>query len=101
RILECHPRLPALYSEKGFDALYLIKNIAGIGGLAARFGRFNSAEIYRKDWNGIGLQTAWKSALSGYATELALVRSPSTSRPELAVAVVGTQGKSAVWVFDP
>lgn len=100
RILECHPRLPARYTEKGFDSLYLIRNIASLGGLAGAFGRFNSAEIYRKDWNGIGLQTAWKSPLSGYATELALV-SPRSAPQEIAVAVVGTQGKSAVWVYDP
>lgn len=100
QILECHPRLPARYTEKGFDSLYLIRNIAAFGGLASSFGRFNSAEIYRKDWNGIGLQTAWKSPLSGYATELALVSPPSAPQ-EIAVAVVGTQGQSAVWVYDP
>lgn len=96
RILQCHPRLEALYGEKGFEALFVIKNIAALGGFAQPFGIFSSAEIYRKNFNGLGLDTAWKSALTGYATSLALA-----GPKDLAVAVVGTSGKSAIWVYDP
>lgn len=96
RILQCHPRLEALYGEKGFEALFVIKNIAALGGFAQPFGIFSSAEIYRKDFNGLGLVTAWKAPLTGYATSLVLA-----GPKDLAVAVVGTSGKSAIWIYDP
>ena len=46
---------------------------AALGGLASPFGLFNHAELVRKHWNGLGLETDWKADLSGCAQGLAVV----------------------------
>jgi hypothetical protein len=100
RVLQCHPHMPARYGEKGFEAVYLAENVGSLGGLAATFGKFSSASIYRMGYNGLGLAPAWKAAVSGYVTDLELV-APSGGAQELVAAVVGTSGKTSLWVYDP
>ena len=99
-ILQCHPHMPTHYTGNAFDAIYLVKNIGALGGIASTFGRFASAEIMRMGFNGLGLSPAWKSPVTGYATALELVAGASSAQ-ELAVAIVGSSGKSSVWVYDP
>lgn len=99
RLLQARPSPQVVYGSKGFDSLYIINNNARLGGWAKSFGLFKNGELHRKKWDGVGLVTAWKAKLTGYSTALSLVRNSRGVR-ELAVAVVGTTGKSAVWIYD-
>ncbi|MBI5210389.1 MAG: VCBS repeat-containing protein [Elusimicrobia bacterium] len=100
RLLQCRPELLLDYGEKGEPALYAVRNIARFGGLAHTFGLYARAEIHRKTWNGLGFDTTWKSDLTGFSPAIAWVPAGQGAR-ELAVAVVGTTGKSALWIYDP
>jgi hypothetical protein len=95
RILSFRPHMPVRYAEGRFAGLYLIRNKAALGGLAQPFGLFTGGELVRKDWNGVSLSDGWSGALGGYASALRLLPA------ELAVAVVGTAGKSSIWTYDP
>lgn len=100
RLLEFHPRVPVNTQDKKRALVYLERNISILGSLSEPFGLFQSAEIERASWNGVSLSTDWRAALGGYSTALALV--PSASKPEdLAVAVIGSSGQSALWIYDP
>lgn len=100
RLLEFHPPIAVDYDEAKKSSLYVVRNISMMGSLSEPFGLFNSAEIHRKTWGGVGLESSWKADLGGYSTAIALV-SPRPGARELAVAVTGTSGKSALWIFDP
>jgi hypothetical protein len=100
RLLEFNPPMAVAYGPAGFEALYAVRNFAALGGLASPFGLFNSAELVRKRWNGLGLETAWKAELSGCAQGLAVVEA-EPGRKEIVVAVRGSAGQSSVWTFDP
>jgi hypothetical protein len=101
RLLEFNPPMAVTYGPAGaFEALYAVRNMAALGGLASPFGLFNRAELVRKHWNGLGLETDWKADLSGCAQGLAVVET-EPGRRELAVAVRGSAGQSSVWTFDP
>jgi hypothetical protein len=100
KLLEFHPPMPALYGEKGFEGLFVARNLAALGGLANPFGVFNDGEIQRLAWNGVAFETVWKGELGGAALGIAVVE-PEAGRKELAVAVSGSAGKTAVWVYDP
>ncbi len=99
-LLEVHPPMLATYGDKGFDKLYIVRNLAMLGGLANPFGLFNGGELHAKSWTGVAFETAWKAELGGASAGFALV-SPEAGRKELVVAVAGSTGKSAVWTFDP
>lgn len=98
KLLEFNPPLATTYDAKGFDALYAVRNMAALGGLAQPFGLFNRAELVRKRWNGLALETDWKADLSGCAQGLTVVA--VDGRKELAVAVRGSAGQSSIWTFD-
>ncbi|MBI2385912.1 MAG: VCBS repeat-containing protein [Elusimicrobia bacterium] len=100
KLLEFHPPMLATYDDSGFDKLYIIRNLAMLGGLANPFGLFNGGELHAKTWTGVAFETAWKAELGGSSPGFALVE-PEAGRKELVVAVAGTTGKSAVWTFDP
>lgn len=100
RLLEFNPPMAVTYGPSGFEALYAVRNMAALGGLASPFGMFNRAELLRKRWNGLGLETAWKADLSGCAQGLAVVET-EPGRREIVVAVRGSAGQSSVWTFDP
>ncbi len=99
RLLEFNPPMAVTYGPSGFDALYAVRNMAALAGLASPFGVFNKGELVSKRWNGLGLETAWKADLSGCAQGLAVV--DRDGRKEIAVAVRGSAGQSSVWTFDP
>ncbi len=98
RLLHFHPPMPVAYPG-GAASIYLVKNVSALGSLSEPFGLFGSAELHRKDWGGLSLESSWKSELSGYCPALALVGPENPG--ELAVAVVGTSGKSSLWIYDP
>jgi len=100
RLLEFNPPMAVTYGPSGFEALYAVRNMAALGGLASPFGLFNHAELVRKRWNGLGLETVWKADLSGCAQGLAVVET-EPGRREIVVAVRGSAGQSSVWTFDP
>jgi hypothetical protein len=100
KMLEFHPPMLATYGGSGFDQLYIVRNLAMLGGLANPFGLFNGGELYAQRWTGVAFETAWKAELGGSSPGFALVE-PEAGRKELVVAVAGTTGKSAVWTFDP
>ncbi|MBI2788862.1 MAG: VCBS repeat-containing protein [Elusimicrobia bacterium] len=100
KLLEFNPPMLATYGSSGFDKLYIIRNLAMLGGLANPFGLFNGGELHAKSWTGVAFETAWKAELGGSSPGFALVE-PEAGRKELVVAVAGTTGKSAVWTFDP
>lgn len=99
KILEFNPPMAVTYGEKGLDSLYAVRNMAALGGLASPFGLFNKGELQSKRWNGLAFETHWKADLSGCAQGLAVVE--TQGRKEIAVAVVGTAGRSSVWTFEP
>lgn len=99
-MLEFHPPMLASYGAKGFETLYIVRNLAMLGGLATPFGLFNGGELHAKTWTGVAFETAWKAELGGSSQGFALAE-PETGRKELVVAVAGSTGKSAVWTFDP
>ena len=100
RMLHFRPPMVARYEGNDFAGLYLIKNIAALGGLASPFGIFARGELHRHNWNGVSIALDWKAELGGYSTGLALVSLPGGTQ-ELAVMVVGTAGKSSIWAFAP
>jgi hypothetical protein len=100
KMLEFHPPMYASYGEKGFSTLYIIRNLAMLGGLANPFGLFNGGEVHAKTWTGVAFETAWRAELGGSSPGFALVEA-EPGRAELVVAVAGSTGKSAVWTFDP
>lgn len=98
KLLEFNPPMPALYNDAGLEALFAVRNIPALGGLASPFGVFNKAELHRKQWNGLALESSWKAELTGAAQGLAVVE--TEGRKELAVAVRGAADQTSVWVFD-
>ncbi|MDD5301918.1 MAG: hypothetical protein PHS14_02330, partial [Elusimicrobia bacterium] len=100
KLFEVHPPMLATYDAKGFDKLYIVRNLAMLGGLATPFGLFNGGELHAKTWTGVAFETAWKAELGGSSPGFALAE-PEAGRKELVVAVAGSTGKSAVWTFDP
>ncbi len=100
RMLEFHPPMLASYGEKGFFSLYVVRNLAMLGGLTTPFGLFNGGELHALTWTGVAFETAWKAELGGSSQGFALAE-PEAGRKELVVAVTGSTGKSAVWTFDP
>jgi hypothetical protein len=100
KLLEFHPPMLSTYDVKGFDKLYIIRNLAMLGGLATPFGLFNGGELHAKAWTGVAFETAWKAELGGSSPGFVLAE-PEAGRKELLVAVAGSTGKSAVWTFDP
>jgi hypothetical protein len=98
-MLEFHPPMIATYEAKGFDKLYIVRNLAMLGGLANPFGLFTGGELHAKTWTGVAFETAWKAELGGSSPAVALI--DVDGRKELVVAVAGSTGKSAVWTFDP
>jgi len=101
RLLEFNPPMVVTYgSADAFEALYAVRNMAALGGLASPFGLFNHAELVRKHWNGLGLDTDWKADLSGCAQGLAVVETAPGVK-EIVVGVRGSAGQSSVWTFDP
>lgn len=99
KVLEFNPPMAVTYGEKGLEALYAVRNMAALGGLASPFGLFNKGELQSKHWNGLAFETDWKADLSGCAQGLALVE--TQGRKEIAVAVIGTAGRSSIWTFEP
>ncbi|OGR96506.1 MAG: hypothetical protein A2V88_09620 [Elusimicrobia bacterium RBG_16_66_12] len=99
KLLEFNPPMALTYGEKGLDALYAVRNMAALGGLASPFGLFNKGELQSKRWNGLAFETAWKADLSGCAQGLSIVE--TQGRKEIAVAVIGAAGRSSVWTFEP
>ncbi|MBI4676199.1 MAG: VCBS repeat-containing protein [Elusimicrobia bacterium] len=101
RVLQCRPPLLVRYDDKSAPSLYAVRNIAKFGGLAHTFGLYARAELHRKAWNGLAFETTWKSDMSGFSPAQAWAPGATPGSQELAVTVVGTTGKSAVWVYDP
>lgn len=99
KLLEFHPPMAALVGDKGFEALFAVRNMAALGGLASPFGLFNKAELTRKRWNGLAFENDWKADLPGAVQGLAVVETPAGR--EIAVAVRGSAGQSSVWTYDP
>jgi len=99
KLLEFNPPMALTYGEKGLDSLYAVRNMAALGGLASPFGLFNKGELQSKRWNGLAFETVWKADLSGCAQGMAVVE--TQGRKEIAVAVIGTAGRSSIWTFEP
>lgn len=98
KLLEFNPPMLALYDDKGLDAFFAVRNIPALGGLASPFGLFNKAELHRKRWNGLALESVWKADLTGAAQGMAVV--DVNGRKELVVAVRGAADQTSVWTFD-
>lgn len=100
KMLEFHPPFRVAYGDDKKAALYAVRNISMLGSLSEPFGLFNDGEVHKKTWNGVSLQSEWKTSLGGYSPAIALVPGPRSPK-DLAVAVVSTSGKSSVWIYDP
>lgn len=101
RLLSFRPRLIPIRARDRFAGLYTLANLPGLGGLAGAFGIFSSAELHRLKWNGLSLETEWKTPIAGYAADVVLSRPDASGPEELLVAVVGSGGKTSVWKFQP
>jgi hypothetical protein len=100
KLIEFRPSLAVSYDDQNRSHLYILRNLSRFGFVTDRFGTFTSAELHRKYWNGLALETEWKTELGGYAPALAMLGDPHRPQ-EIIVAVVGSTGKSSLWVFDP
>ncbi len=100
KLFEVNPPMVSTYNDKGYGDLYIVRNLAMLGGLANPFGLFNGGELHAKSWTGVAFETAWKADLGGFSPGFAVVEA-EPGRKELVVAVAGSTGKSAVWTFDP
>lgn len=99
RLLEFHPPILA-GTVGGQTRIYAISNHSMLGSLSEPFGLFNGGDAERMSWDGVALKTDWKADLGGYSTALQLVPGPENPA-DLVVAVAGTSGRSAVWIFNP
>lgn len=99
RLLEFHPPMRVAKDAAGKQVLYVSRNLSMLGSISEPFGLFNGGELQRKSWDGVSLVTDWKADLGGYSPSIAVVG--PAERRDVAVAIVGTSGKSAVWVYDP
>jgi hypothetical protein len=99
KLLEFHPQMRVTYDSTGKAAIYAARNLSMLGSLSEPFGLFNNGELHRKSWDGVALVSDWKAELGGYAPSIAVV-GPADKR-DIAVAIVGTSGRSAVWIYDP
>lgn len=87
------PRLIPTRGPGGFEGLYALKNIPGLGGLAGAFGIFSGSEVHFLGWNNLALEPLWKAEIGGYAPDL------WAEADRVLVAVVSKNGKTSVWAF--
>lgn len=99
RLLEFSPAVRVGYDAEGKAAVYAPRNLSMLGSLSEPFGLFNGGELQRLSWNGVALAVDWKADLGGYTPSIALV--DNGGKKDVAVAIVGTSGRSTVWIFDP
>lgn len=95
-----HPRLLTRIDGGELKAVYTLRNIPKMVSLAASFGLYSGAELYRLGFNGLSLEPSWKADLAGSAAGLDEVPAGPGRPRRLAVATVGANGMSAVWLFD-
>lgn len=94
-----HPRLFTGLEKGELKSVYSVRNVPKLLGMAASFGLYSGAELHRLAFNGMSLEPAWKATLSGSAAGLDLVPASAGAPRRLAVAVVGANARTAVWVF--
>ncbi|MBI3298963.1 MAG: VCBS repeat-containing protein [Elusimicrobia bacterium] len=95
-----HPRFMTELAGGELKAVYTVRNIPKLLGMAASFGLYSGAELHRLSFNGMSLEPGWKADLAGSAGGLDLLPSSGGAPERLAVAVVGANGRTAVWLFD-
>jgi hypothetical protein len=95
RLLQFNPRALVKTSGATLSGIYALRNVPRFGVLSDAFGSFNSAELHFLSWSGMSLSQEWKTELPGYTSGLAEV----PGRAELAVSIVGANGKTSVWFF--
>ena len=94
-----HPRLFTRVEDGALKSICSVRNIPRLLGLAAAFGLYSGADLQCLSFNGMSLDPAWKAELSGMAAGLDELPPQGGLPPRLAVAVVGANGRTAVWVF--
>lgn len=99
KMLEFPPPILCASGKQG-PRIFAARNISALGSLSEPFGLFQNAELHRKSWSGLALESDWKAELPGYIAAMSLAPSP-LDPTDLAVAVVSTLGQSSVWIYDP
>lgn len=94
-----HPRLFTRVAGGELKAVCSVRNIPRLLGLAAAFGAYSGADLQCLAFNGMSLDPSWKAELSGMAAGLDEIPARNGLPDRLAVAVVGANGRTAVWVF--
>ncbi|MBI5595114.1 MAG: VCBS repeat-containing protein [Elusimicrobia bacterium] len=94
-----HPRLFTRLEGGELKSVCSVRNIPRLLGLASAFGIYSGADLQCFAFNGMSLDPAWKADLSGMAAGLDEVPASGAQAGRLAVAVVGANGRTAVWVF--
>lgn len=95
-----HPRFLTRLGGSDLQSLYAVRNIPKLVSLSASFGLYGGAELHRLAFNGMSLDPSWKAELSGSAAGLDEVPAGPDGPARLAVATVGANGLTAVWLFD-
>ena len=93
---------PRIIPEGVADSLagvYTLRNIPRFFALASSFGIYDRSELHFLRFNGIGLESGWKADIGGYSAGLAEVPGSGGAADSLAVAVLGAEGWSSVWLF--
>lgn len=95
-----HPRLLTRVSGQELKSVYTLRNIPKLVSLSAAFGLYGASELHRLAFNGLSLEPSWRADLAGSAAGLDEVPAGPESPRRLAVALVGANGLTAVWLFD-
>lgn len=95
-----HPRLLTRVDAQDLKAVYTLRNIPKLVSLSAAFGLYGGSELHRLAFNGLSLEPVWRADLAGSAAGLDEVPAGPGRPRRLAVAMVGANGLTAVWLFD-
>lgn len=95
--LKFYPRFIVEQGPSGLSGVHTVKNIAGMFNLASAFGIYKSSELHFLRWNGMSLEPAWKTEMTGYAAGLAeLGKGASAS---LVIPVSGVEDNTSIWFY--
>lgn len=93
------PRLIPEGTAESFSGVYTLRNVPKFFALASSFGLYDRSELHFLRFNGMSLESGWKADIGGYSAGLAELPGTDGAADSLVVAVLGVEGRSAIWLF--
>jgi len=78
-----------------------VRNLPRFGIAADAFGVYREAEIQALRWDGTALETVWKSSIPNYVADGAIGDLDGDGKDDWVVCVVGSSGKTSIWLYNP